>query len=119
MPDGLSNTTRATSLAEILSLQVERPDSHNTAPIAITVASCPPLAPPFLSLREAADFLSISLSTLHRLLAKGELVAVRIGARRRVPADHLTAYLTRDVQFPELMAGSEWDRSNQINRSKT
>jgi excisionase family DNA binding protein len=56
--------------------------------------------PPFLSLREAADWLCVSRSTLKRMIAKGELTAVHVGKRRKIPANVLTVYVTRDVMFP-------------------
>ena len=55
---------------------------------------------PFLSLREAADWLCISMSTLKRMITTGELTAVRVGKRRKIPASVLTAYITKDVLFP-------------------
>jgi excisionase family DNA binding protein len=57
-------------------------------------------APPFLSLKEAADWLCVSLSTLKRLIAKGEISSIRIGARQKVPASHLAAYVARDIMLP-------------------
>ena len=62
--------------------------------------------PPFLSLREAADWLCVSLSTLKRLIAKGELSTVRVGARQKVPANHLAAYIAKDVLLPSQAATS-------------
>jgi excisionase family DNA binding protein len=57
-------------------------------------------APPFLSLREAADWLCISISTLKRLIAKGELSIIKVGARRKIPASVLAAYVGRDILLP-------------------
>jgi excisionase family DNA binding protein len=57
-------------------------------------------APPFLSLREAADWLCVSISTLKRLIAKGDLVTIRVGARRKISASHLAAYVSRDILLP-------------------
>jgi excisionase family DNA binding protein len=57
-------------------------------------------APPFLSLREAADWLCVSISTLKRLVAKGELATIRVGARRKIPASRLEAYIARDILLP-------------------
>jgi excisionase family DNA binding protein len=56
--------------------------------------------PPFLSLREAADWLCVSISTLKRLIAKGDLSTVRVGARRKIPANVLEAYVARDILLP-------------------
>jgi excisionase family DNA binding protein len=57
-------------------------------------------APPFLSLREAADWLCVSISTLKRLIAKGDLSTIRVGARRKIPASALAAYVARDIILP-------------------
>lgn len=42
---------------------------------------------------EAASALGIGRSKLYELLSSGQLVSVRIGACRRVPADALRAFL--------------------------
>jgi excisionase family DNA binding protein len=74
-------------LQEILDLPLDRPDPQPP------VQSCSNRGPPFLSLSEAADWLGVSLSTLKRLIAKGRLRAVRIGARRKIAASELAAYV--------------------------
>lgn len=56
--------------------------------------------PPFLSLRESAKWLCVSLSTVKRMITRGELIAVRVGARRKIPACHLAAYVARDILLP-------------------
>ena len=58
-------------------------------------------APPFLSLGDAADWLCVSLSTLKRLVARGELGTVLVGKRRRIPASLLAAYIAKDILLPE------------------
>jgi excisionase family DNA binding protein len=63
-----------------------------------------PPAPPFLSLREAADWLCVSRPTLNRIVAKGDLATVRVGRRRKVPAGYLAAYVARDILLPEQVA---------------
>jgi excisionase family DNA binding protein len=60
-----------------------------------------PPAPPFLSLREAAEWLCVSLPTLNRTIAKGGLSTVRVGARRKVLANYLAAYVAKDILRPE------------------
>jgi excisionase family DNA binding protein len=60
-----------------------------------------PPAPPFLSLGEAADWLSVSVTTLNRLIAKGDLATVRVGKVRKVPANYLAAYVAKDVLLPD------------------
>ncbi len=57
-------------------------------------------APPFLSLTEAADWLCVSVSTLKRLIAKGDLTTIRVGARQKIPASHLEAYVAKDILLP-------------------
>jgi excisionase family DNA binding protein len=69
-------------------------------PSDATIPAAPP-APPFLSFREAADWLCVSLSTLKRMVAKGEFTAIRVGKRRKIPADYLAAYVGKDVLIPE------------------
>lgn len=59
-----------------------------------------PLSPPFLSLKEAADWLCVSVSTVKRMIQKNELTTVRVGARRKVPAGSLASYVARDVMLP-------------------
>ena len=55
---------------------------------------------PFLSLREAAEWLCVSLSTLKRMVASGKLETVRIGQRQKIPASVLEAYVARDILIP-------------------
>lgn len=66
-----------------------------------TVLGKVPVGPPFLSLRDAAEWLGASLSTVKRLIARGELTAVYVGKRRKIPAALLTAYISRDMSHPE------------------
>lgn len=74
----------------------------STAPVAVSAAAEAGLpGPPFLSLREAADWLDVSLSTLNRMIAKGDLATVRVGKRRKVPASYLAAYVAKDILLPE------------------
>ncbi len=42
---------------------------------------------------EAAELLSISRSKVYELIGTGELISVRIGASRRIPADALTEFV--------------------------
>jgi excisionase family DNA binding protein len=55
--------------------------------------------PELLTPREAADALRVSLPTLRRLIARGDLQAIRLGelpgASLRVRADELERFLTR------------------------
>ncbi len=43
----------------------------------------------YLTVREVAQRLSVSRSTVYRLIARGHIPAVRVGARLRVPAEYL------------------------------
>ena len=87
-----------------------RPDPTVGAPVpnsAAAFAAATPAAvepepprPPFLSLREAADWLCVSLSTMKRTIAKGHIATVRVGKHRKVPASYLAAYVAKDVLLP-------------------
>jgi excisionase family DNA binding protein len=48
-------------------------------------------------INEAAELLAVDRRTVYRMLARGELRAVRVGARQRIPADEL-ARLTRPAE---------------------
>jgi excisionase family DNA binding protein len=63
-------------------------------------------SPPFLSLREAAEWLCVSVSTIKRLIANSELPTVRIGKRQKISASTLAAYVSRDVLLPEQVQKS-------------
>ena len=73
-------------------------DSPQQAPPAIDAKTA--FEPPYLSLREAAEWLCVSLSTIKRMVARGTLSTVRIGERNKVPANVLEAYVARDVLIP-------------------
>ena len=62
---------------------------------------------PFLTIAEVAHWLGVSVSTVKRLIAKGELVAVRIGGRRKIPNSSLMSYVTSDVMFPEIALSND------------
>lgn len=62
------------------------------------------LTPPFLSLREAADWLCVSISTVKRMIAQGRLSTIRVGHRRKIPADVLSAYVGKDLTIPTQAA---------------
>ena len=102
MPVQLKRNVTSSSLEEISRLlpaeSLSEP-SAAAAPTPVTPTAAP--SPPFLSLREAADWLCVSLSTVKRLLAKGELTSVRIGARQKIPSSELTVYITKDILLPD------------------
>ncbi len=52
--------------------------------------------PALLSVQEAAAHLRISKATTYRLIAAGELPAVRVGGQLRVDPDELRDYLYAD-----------------------
>jgi excisionase family DNA binding protein len=99
--------TAASSIDEIARLL---PDERHSAPPLQMSANCDPekvepLPPsPFLSLREAAEWLCVSKSTVKRLIAKGELTAIRIGKRQRISAECLSTYVTRDILLPDAVS---------------
>jgi excisionase family DNA binding protein len=43
----------------------------------------------------------VSLSTLKRMVARGELLAIRVGKHRKIPASSLAAYVGKDLLIPE------------------
>ncbi len=102
MPIRLNRSTSASRLEEIVGSLPDTEPANSSAPLASSgpAQDDAPLAPPFLSLREAAEWLCVSISSVKRLIAKGELIAVRIGARRKIPGCSLEAYVTRDILIP-------------------
>jgi excisionase family DNA binding protein len=71
---------------------------------AHTPVTQPGLTPPFLSLREAADWLCVSMSTVKRMIAQGQLSTIRVGHRQKIPADVLAAYVGKDLTIPTQAA---------------
>jgi excisionase family DNA binding protein len=86
-----------------------RAPPYQPYPAAPNVSTSP--APPFLSLRAAAEWLCVSLSTLKRLVARGEFIAVRVGKRRKIPAGSLAAYVSKDLLIP----GDETELNESIS----
>jgi excisionase family DNA binding protein len=54
-----------------------------------------PIVEPCLDLTEVADWLKVSRRTIERLIASGELKAIKIGARIRVEPRSLSEFLDR------------------------
>lgn len=50
------------------------------------------------SINAAAEFLSVTVSTVRRLIASGELATVRIGGRRLIARDTLNAFVAARVE---------------------
>ncbi len=48
--------------------------------------------PPFLGLGEAANWLGVSLSTIKRVVKRGELATLRIGARQKISLSEMRRY---------------------------
>jgi len=48
-----------------------------------------------LTVEQAANRLSIGRTTMYTLLRTGQILSVRIGRLRRIPAEALTEYTTR------------------------
>ena len=97
------NGDHFSTLSEILAigmdpLEASAPAQIPPVPDAPTPERTP--GPPFLSLQEAADWLCVSMSTVKRLLNSGQLHAVRIGRRRKIPTDCLTAYAMAGILLP-------------------
>ncbi|WP_432051117.1 helix-turn-helix domain-containing protein [Verrucosispora sp. NA02020] len=51
--------------------------------------------PLLLTVEESAKKARISRATMFKLLKSGEVESVKIGRSRRIPADALTAYISR------------------------
>jgi excisionase family DNA binding protein len=60
---------------------------------ALAAAPVPAADPEYLTRKEAAEHLRVSLTTVNGLIQTGELGSVTIRARRFVPRSALTAYL--------------------------
>ena len=103
MPIRMPRTTHTRSLEEILDLTPHVPARLSPELSAPGSSEADPesAAPPFLSLKEAADWLCVSMSTLKRLISRGEISTLRVGARRKIPANYLAAYIAKDILTPE------------------
>jgi excisionase family DNA binding protein len=55
-----------------------------------------PMAVPLLTIRNVSERLQISVRTIHRLVANGDLTVIRIGRAVRVSEETLKAFLTQD-----------------------
>jgi len=54
--------------------------------------------PMLISVEQAAEILSLSRSTVQRLMSSGHLASVKIGGSRRIPADAITEYVAQLTQ---------------------
>ena len=104
----------ASDLYEILALPLcDAPGLQADESLAQSVRQGPagtwPALPgsPFLNIAEAAHWLGVSVSTVKRLIRRGELVTVQIGARRKIPNTSLMSYVTRGVMFPEIALSND------------
>ena len=61
----------------------------------------------FLSIAEAAHWLSVSASTVEQLVRKGELITVQIDERYKIPNTALFAYFARTVMFAEVIMSKD------------
>lgn len=105
MPIRLRQPLRASSLEEISALL---PKSSSAPTVSDTDGDADRSAsPPFLSLRNAAEWLCVSVSTIKRLIAQNEVATIRIGKRQKIPASTLAAYVSRDVLLPEQVEKSQ------------
>lgn len=64
-------------------------------------------APLLLTVREAAEVLSIGRSTLYELISAGEIEVVHIGRSARVPVAALVAFVDRRSEAPAPNYGDE------------
>lgn len=85
-------TARAEVLAAELSAAVSaiRAAARASEPHPDQVAARPSL----LTVEQGAEALGLSRSAVYTLIGSGQLHSVRIGARRRVPARAIDAYVT-------------------------
>lgn len=81
---------------EVLAAAVRRPQPESPRevpePPKHTAAPKPRLTYPLV---EAADLLGLSNASLYRLIARGDVKAVRIGSRRMIEAAEIEALLAR------------------------
>ena len=56
--------------------------------------------PQFLTVREAADHLRISVTKAYQLVASGEIPAVRVGGQYRIPRAVLARHLMATMRPP-------------------
>ena len=104
MPIRLKRRVRLSSLVEITRLLPDTPTSTEPeSPIkdCAPANAQPSVLSPFLSIREAAEWLCVSRSTLKRLINSGDLTTVRVGKRRKISAASLSVYVTKDIVLPE------------------
>jgi excisionase family DNA binding protein len=80
-------------------------------PSDATIPAAPP-EPPFLSFREAAEWLCVSLSTLKRMVSRGEFMTVHVGKHRKIPANYLASYVAKDVLLPNDIYQTETSASS-------
>jgi excisionase family DNA binding protein len=115
-PDACATTSYPTAPAQprleaqFFDLETDQPDQPCEAIFATNAVVFP--GPPFLSLNEAAEWLSISRSTIMRLTARGILATVTVSARRKISLSELENYaIARLAGVPVTTPFS----SNKIN----
>jgi excisionase family DNA binding protein len=57
---------------------------------------------PLHTIDEAAQLLQVSRSTIYRLIAAGEILAIHIGATRRIPHSSLTRCVETRIRSVRL-----------------
>lgn len=72
-------------------------------------STVPPLSPVgddrgVVSVNEAADYLGLGRSSLNRLIYNNELLSIKIGGRRLIPAVELKNYLNKAINEAREMA---------------
>lgn len=69
-----------------------QPNTENTNAIPL---QNDPLTPMLLTVRQAAELLSIGRTTAYELIASGDLAVVHIGRSARVPLEAIEVFVTR------------------------
>ena len=75
-------------------------------------------APHLLDLETAADRLAVSVRTLRRLLAAGDLPSVRIRAARRILASDLSAYIASNSTVSDNQPGVAVNGETKCHENK-
>lgn len=87
----------AIDILELIALEPYQPPEKAPPEPVVTSAPAPPPDVPreklTFTLKEAAQALGVSKSTLYKALAEGKLSAIKLGNRTLIPADALRAWL--------------------------
>ncbi len=64
--------------------------------------------------REAAHVLAISIATLYRLIRRGHIRAIKVGACTRIPADELQRFVQDRVEGEHEPDAGDTDEERRI-----